>query len=141
MSLRVYEPWKLLDQWQRDMQHAVARQTDEDNISDWTPAVDIREEDERYLIHADLPGINAKDIDVSMEDNVLTISGKRHSEYEEKKDQYHRVERLSGIFQRRFTLPKDADSSKIAATSKDGVLELSIPKTEGSISRKIEVQG
>ena len=108
--------------------------------SDWVPAVDIKEEAEQFLIHADIPGVNPKDIDVHMEDGVLTISGKRESETSEDKHGYHRTERVRGTFLRRFTLPDTANAEKIVAECKHGVLEVSIPKQEKVKPKKIDVK-
>jgi HSP20 family protein len=81
--------------------------------SEWSPAVDIKEEEGRYLIHADIPGVKADEIEVSMEQGVLTIKGERQSENIEEKENYRRVERQSGQFYRRFNLPDSADADKI----------------------------
>lgn len=140
MTLSIYEPWRLMNHWQQDLDRALrgSEQTEEGNC-DWRPAVDIREEENQYLLHADLPGVAAKDIDITMEDNVLTISGKRHSESTENKENYRRIERVSGMFLRQFTLPKDADAEHIKAKTDNGILEIVIPKVEARQARKIEV--
>jgi HSP20 family protein len=108
--------------------------------SDWTPAVDIKEEADRYLLHADIPGVKADDIEVSMDKGVLTIKGERKHESTESKEGYKRVERSHGVFMRRFSLPDGVDGENISASSKDGVLEVVIPKSEPEKPRRIEVK-
>ena len=108
-------------------------------VTDWLPAVDIRETDTSYVLHADLPGVLADDIEVSMEDGVLTIQGKRESESKDEQDGYQRFERVTGKFMRRFTLPDTANGEQISASTRDGVLEVTIPKQEKLKPRKIDV--
>lgn len=107
--------------------------------SHWAPAVDIKEENDRFLLRADVPGVDSKDIDITMENGVLTIRGQRSREDSEEREGYKRVERVYGSFYRRFTLPDTADAEKISATSKNGVLEVSIPKQEKVQPRRIQV--
>ncbi|MGI9289757.1 MAG: Hsp20/alpha crystallin family protein [Gammaproteobacteria bacterium] len=111
-----------------------------DSVSDWHPAVDIREEDERFLLEADLPGVDPDNIEVTMEDGILTIQGKRESETNEEQRGYKRYERISGNFLRRFTLPDTAKGDDISATTKHGVLEVTIPKQAKQLPRKISVK-
>jgi len=107
----------------------------------WGPAIDISEDEKNIYLKADLPGMNQKDIKVSVEDNVLTISGERKSEREEKKEgKFYRLERVYGEFCRSFTLPDYVDISKISAEYKDGVLALTIPRTEEKKSKAIEIE-
>ena len=147
MSLVQYEPWSLLNQLQGEMGRMFDTRTRfGDNgspltTSDWVPAVDIKEEDERYVIHADIPGVEAKDIEVSMEDGILSIRGERKFENEEEREGYKRVERVRGSFYRRFSLPDGADADAISAKCKDGVLEVIIPKQVKVLPKRIEVQG
>lgn len=106
---------------------------------DWSPAVDIKEKDGRYTIHADVPGIKPENIDVSLEDGVLTIRGERKFDNEQNKDGYRRVERVRGTFYRRFSLPDTADQEKVTAKCQDGVLEVVIEKQEKVLPKKITV--
>lgn len=108
--------------------------------SQWTPAVDIKEEVERYVIVVDVPGVEPKDIDISMDSGVLGIKGERKSEATEDGNGYKRVERVYGNFYRRFTLPDTADDEAISATSSHGVLTVSIPKKQAVQPRRIEVK-
>ncbi len=105
----------------------------------WAPAVDIKEEDNRFLVIADLPGVNKDDIDISLENNVLTLKGERKTEKKEDTKGYSRIERNQGQFYRRFSLPQTADESQIAAKYQHGVLEISIPKKELSQQKRIEI--
>lgn len=107
---------------------------------DWAPAVDIKEEESSYIIHADVPGIKPEDIDVSLEDGVLTICGERRFDNEQTRDGYRRVERVRGTFYRRFTMSDTADQDKVTARCNDGVLEVVIEKQEKSLPRKIVVK-
>ena len=118
---------------------------DSDFVSDtqaghtWLPAIDIYESADAFIATADLPGLKKDDIDVSIEDNVLTVSGER--KFEESKDTgtFRRVERAYGSFRRSFTLPRGVESAKVKAKFEDGVLRLEIPKSEMAKSRKIAV--
>lgn len=108
--------------------------------SDWLPNIDVIEEEKQFVIKADVPGVPPKDIKISMNQNVLTIEGERESEHKEKKENFVRYERSKGSFYRRFTLPDMVDPENIVAKSKNGVLEITIPKTNKNISHKIEVE-
>ena len=147
MSLMRYEPWSLISQLQNEMARAMAKdssQTEsaENNVvtSDWTPAVDIKEENDRFLIAADIPGVEAKDIDVHMESGMLTLRGQRNFESSTEREGYKRVERARGSFYRRFSLPDTADADRISAKCANGVLEIVIPKHEKVQPRKITVE-
>jgi len=106
---------------------------------EWRPSVDISETDKLYLIKAELPEVEKDDVDVSVENGVLTISGERHYETEEESETKHRIESMYGRFSRSFTLPSDANESKISATSKNGVLKIRIPKMEVVQENKVRV--
>jgi HSP20 family protein len=111
-----------------------------DEASDgWTPRVDVREEDQRYVILADVPGVEPADIDISMDQGVLTIKGERKSETATENAKVTRVERRYGAFERSFTLPDSADADAITAAGKNGVLEIAIPKKAQAAPRKIAV--
>ena len=109
-------------------------------LSEWSPQVDISEDDKEYLVKADLPEMKKEDVKVAIEDNVLSISGERKSEKEEKKKKFHRIERSYGTFLRTFTLPQDAEANKIAAEFKDGVLKVHLPKSRASKPKPVEVK-
>jgi HSP20 family protein len=144
MNLVRFEPWSIADLMQRDFDRLAARRFGpndvETPVSDWVPAVDIVEEKDRFLLRADVPGVTPADIDVSMEDGVLTIAGERHTEKHEDAEGVRRFERVSGRFYRRFTLPETADAEGIAAKSSNGILEVSIPKLPEVQPRRITVE-
>lgn len=106
----------------------------------WAPAMDVKEEDERYVITADVPGVDPKDIEITMEAGVLAIKGNRSAESEQDADPHTRTERAHGEFERRFSLPKGADADGIVASSSHGVLSVSIPKKPEPQPRRIEIQ-
>jgi len=151
MALVRYEPYSLLDRLTREFNRTgvldpfTAGETEDDNsdvvVSHWRPAVDIKEEADRFVIVADLPGVDPKDIDITMENGVLTLKGERSSERKEEREGYKRVERARGTFYRRFSLPETADADRIEARSKDGVLEIVLPKQEKVQPKRISVQG
>ena len=112
MGLMRYEPWGLLDQMRREMERAVDSRAEEGSsvaTSDWVPAVDIKEEDDAFMIVADIPGVDPKDIEVHMDNGVLTIKGEKETESKDEREGYKRVERSYGSFYRRFSLPDSAD--------------------------------
>ena len=109
------------------------------DANSWTPRVDVREEDNRYVIVADIPGVDSKDIEISMDKSVLTIKGERKSETTAENAQVTRVERRQGAFERSFALPDSADADAITASGKNGVLEIAIPKKAQAAPRKIVV--
>ena len=106
----------------------------------WNPAVDIYEEGQNLVIKAELPGISKDDIAVDMKDRVLTIKGQRHNDQEVKQNRYYRRERMWGKFERAFSLPDSLDADNIRADFADGVLKVSIPKSEDQKPKKITVQ-
>ena len=109
-------------------------------VAEWAPLVDISEDEKEYLIKAELPEIKKEDIKVTVHDDVMTISGERKYEKEENGKKYHRVERAYGSFTRSFTLPEDADGSKVSAECKDGILRVRLPKTEKAKSKAVEIK-
>ncbi|MCB1774434.1 MAG: Hsp20/alpha crystallin family protein [Gammaproteobacteria bacterium] len=144
MTLMRYEPWSLLDQMRREMERSMDTRTAEGSsvaTSDWVPAVDIKEEDSDFVIVADIPGVDPKDIEVHMDNGILTIKGEKESEKKDEREGYKRVERTFGSFYRRFSLPDTADPDRISANSNHGVLEVRIAKQEKVQPRKISVNG
>lgn len=120
-------------------QHELARGLFE-NQRTFMPAVDIVEEKDAILVTAELPGVKPEDVKVDVENNVLTLSGTRKTELDEKKDNVHRSERWRGSFQRQFMLPRTVDSEQIEASLKDGVLTLRLPKRNEVKPRQIAVR-
>ena len=109
-------------------------------VAEWAPLVDIVEHDTEYLIKAELPGVKKDDVKVTVQDDVLTITGERTFEKEEKGRKYHRVERAYGRFARSFTLSEDADGNKVTAEFNHGVLNVHLPKSERAKPKSIEVK-
>ncbi|RMH04757.1 MAG: Hsp20/alpha crystallin family protein [Nitrospirae bacterium] len=109
-------------------------------VADWAPLVDISEDDKEYLIKAEVPEVRKEDIKVSVQDNVLTITGERKHEKEEHHKKYHRIERAYGSFARSFTIPDDADCENVSAECKNGILRVHIPKSAKAKPKSIEVK-
>ena len=138
-----HEPWDLLNElnnlFQNNTNRASKRDDSKVESSRWLPAVDIKEEPNQFILYVDIPGVDPNHVDISMENNVLTIKGSREDTQKEDNHSYHRIERTKGIFYRRFTLPEPADAEQIKAKSKQGVLEIAIGKKKIAQSRKIQV--
>ena len=144
MNMTHYNPWNLFEQLQHEINQAQSyknRTEDSSDVvtSDWAPAVDIKEEDDRYLLIADIPGVDPKDIDIHMENGILSIKGERNSELKTEHEGFKRIERKHGIFYRRFNMPEGVNPDAIDAKSDNGVLTVSIPKQEAIKPRKITV--
>src|ERR1700683_5347580 len=139
MTIVSYEPWALVSRFARHLDRTQGESADSASVS-WIPHVDIHEEDARFLVVADVPGVEGKDIEITAEKGVLTIKGERRSEKKSSKDGFERVERASGTFLRRFTLPETADAEAIKATHVNGVLEVAIPKRAQEQPRRLSVQ-
>ncbi|MCK5768975.1 Hsp20/alpha crystallin family protein [Algiphilus sp.] len=143
MSVMRYEPWSLhRDLWQ-EMSRALDRMQSDDASSgataDWVPPVDIEEDKERFVLYADVPGVDPASIEVTLENGVLTLSGAREGHVEQDKAERRRVERAHGRFYRRFTLPDTADADNVSARGNNGVLEVVIPKRASTQPRRIAV--
>ena len=109
-------------------------------VAQWSPLVDITEDEQEYLIKAELPDMKKEDVRLTVENEVLTISGERKFEKEEKGKKYHRIERAYGSFVRSFSLPEDADESKVSADFKDGMLQIHLPKSQKAKPKAIEIK-
>lgn len=109
-------------------------------VAEWAPSVDISEDEKEWLVKTDLPEVKKEDVKVTVENGVLTITGERKFEKEEKDKKFHRIERSYGNFFRSFTLPEGADGTKVSADFKDGVLKVHLPKTEKAKTKAIEVK-
>ena len=138
MTIVRYEPWSLVGRLHRQLEQTFG-ETDTASVS-WIPHVDVHEETERFVVTADLPGVEGKDIEITADKGVLTVRGERRSDKKTAGEGYERLERASGSFVRRFTLPESADAEAIKATHVNGVLELSIPKRPQAQPRRINVQ-
>lgn len=109
-------------------------------VAQWAPLVDITEDDREFCIKAELPEVEKKDAKVTVDDGILTISGERHSEKEEKGKKFHRLERAHGTFARSFTLPDGVDDSKVTAEFNGGILKVHLPKTPEAKPRSMSVK-
>lgn len=143
MSLIRWEPFKESDEFWR--QFGLGRwprlmPTEAGKAVEWSPAADITETETEYLVKAELPGVKREDVKVIQEDGVLTIEGERKYEKEEKGEKAHRVERFYGTFSRSFSLPDDADAKAIRAETKEGVLNVHIPKVKGEKTKPVQIK-
>lgn len=147
MSIVRYTPWNTRNGLQDEIKQVFDKffgetEGDQSNVvtSQWAPRVDIKEEGDRFLILADIPGVDPKDIEIHMDKGILSIRGERSSEAKEEGARYSRVERSHGVFYRRFALPDTANAEGISATGRHGVLEIAIPKKPETTPRRIQVQ-
>ena len=138
MNMIRYQPWDLVDRLFNGQ--SLGFDGELNTVSAWAPRVDVKEEAERFLIRADVPGVDPKDIEVSLENGVLTISGERKVEEREESAGWTRIERASGRFHRSFTLPETVDAEGVSAKGNHGVLEIIIPKQAKVKPKKIEVK-
>jgi HSP20 family protein len=141
MAIVRYQPWGLLNQLQKELERGYQSNAGEGSVAtaEWAPAVDIKEESDKFVLHADIPGVKPEAIDISMENGVLTVKGEKKTEATTEQEGYKRVERSFGSFYRRFSLPDTADAEAISAKSKHGVLEIVIPKRAAVQPKKINV--
>ena len=109
-------------------------------VADWTPTVDITEDEKEYLIKAEIPEVDKEDVKVTLQEGVLTIQGERNQEKEEKGKRFHRVERSYGTFLRSFTLPEDSAEDKLKAEFKDGMLLVHLPKAEKPKPKAVDIK-
>lgn len=144
MNLVRFEPWSIADLMQRDLnrlgQRRFTRSKAETPAVDWVPAVDIVEEKDRFVLRADVPGVAADDIDVKMEDGVLSVAGQRSAATHDDTTGIQCFERASGRFLRRFSLPDTANAEGVAAKCANGILEITIPKLPEVQPRRITVE-
>lgn len=147
MTLVSYRPSSILSQFDRNygqlfsdiLGSLPARATTRSESDAWTPAVDIHEEANAYVVQADIPGVDPQNIEVSVDNNILSIRGERTGETVSEDSGVRRVERFQGTFYREFTLPKTVDTDQIQAKGKNGVLTITIPKSEGVKAKRITV--
>lgn len=146
MRLARYEPWSLVNRLHQDLDRLMSREfgSVEDEslgaVSEWMPAVDVQETKDSFVITADLPGVKAEDIDVTMENGVLSLRGQRSHEARTEEKGFRRIERSTGQFFRRFALPDVADADSIEAKCEHGVLTVKIAKRPEVQPRRIEVR-
>jgi HSP20 family protein len=142
-----YEPWRHIHHLRSELDRLFEpyrnpASDDQSSVAtcEWIPLVDIKEEKDRYVLRADIPGVDPKDIEIIAENGVLTIRGNRPGETRDTQAGYSRVERPCGTFYRRFSLPDTADLAQISARSANGVLEIGIPKLTHTVSRTIKIE-
>jgi HSP20 family protein len=143
MAISVWSPFSELDRIQREVNRLFentnrANQGEQD-LAQWNPRIDVFEDPERFVFYAELPGLTAQQVNVSIENNLLTLSGERKFTHEDKRQNYHRIERLYGNFRRSFQLPTTVDTAKIQAEMKDGVLTLTLPKRTEVQPKQIKI--
>jgi HSP20 family protein len=148
MSITRYTPRSQQVGFQDELKQVFERffgegEGDQSNVvtSQWMPRVDIKEENERFVIFADIPGVDPNDIEIHMDKGILSIKGERRNETREENERFSRVERSHGVFYRRFALPDSANPDGISASGNHGVLEISIPKRPETTPRRIQVNG
>ena len=143
LHLRRYEPWALhrdvLNEFSRLFNGAGSNDESVSATAEWAPSVDIEEHADKYVLHADVPGVDPNAIEITLDKGVLTLSGSREQAVEQKGVESRRIERITGTFLRRFTLPESVDAENVKATGRHGVLEIVIPKREAAKPRKIAV--
>ncbi len=144
-------PWRggltsTFQQFQREMDQMFQRffgdaeeNGSRSSLISWSPRVDVEEDDKQFLVKADLPGVDPKDVEVFVVDNTLTLRGQRKEQREEKGKNFHRLERFEGQFYREISLPRGIDADKIQAKSTNGVLTVTIPKLAQAQPKKITV--
>lgn len=142
MLLTRFDPFKELRSLEERMNEAFSSDLSKDVLSNFTPTVNTREGEFAFHIDVDLPGVKKEDISVKIDNNVLTLKGERKSKKEDKKENYYKVESSFGSFTRSFTLPNNIDAENIHAESKEGVLEITLPKKEvkNEKSKQIKVK-
>jgi HSP20 family protein len=143
MAIVRWEPLRELTTLQNEMNRlfnsAFDAPSGDGPLRRWMPAMDLVETEDHFVLRADLPGLSEEDVKIELEDSVLSVSGERKSEHQERKEGYHRVERAFGSFSRTLTLPEGVDAEAITASFDKGVLEVRIPKPEVRKPRRISI--
>lgn len=146
MNLMKWDPWKELEEVSNRLNNVFRRGAELPGpsqsllkMADWTPSVDISETDSAYLIKAEIPEVKKEDVQVTIKDGMLTIQGERKQEREEKGKKFHRIERSYGSFARSFQIPADVDENSVKAEFKDGMINVTLPKSEKATSKEITI--
>jgi HSP20 family protein len=146
MALIRWEPAREVASLQQEMNRLFSSFFDtptagtEGQLRRWIPAMDVVETDDAFVLRADLPGLSEGDVSIEIEDNVLTVSGERKAEHEEKKEGFHRIERSFGAFRRSLTLPDGVNPEAVSARFEKGVLEVRVPKPEDRKPRRVSIK-
>ena len=146
MTIVRWEPLRELSSLQNEMNRLFntafdAPGTGNGGARRWTPAMDLVETDDHFVLRADLPGMQESDVTIELEDNLLTVAGERKAEHESKQEGFYRLERAFGTFSRSLTLPQGIDPEAVTAGFENGVLEVRVPKPEQRKPRKIAIAG
>ena len=139
MSLVKWDPFREFNTLNDRLGNFLGRNWDNPSTTAWNPSVDVFENDNEVVFKAELPGMNAKDIEIKLENNVLTLKGERRFEKETEEKNYHRIEREYGTFSRSFALPTAVNAEKVTAEYKDGVLKVTLPKKEETKPKPIKI--
>jgi HSP20 family protein len=144
MNMIRYQPLNVMGRLHRDLDELFSTRFPNNSeepasVADWVPAVDIKEDEQQFTLWVDLPGVKIEDVEVAMENGTLSIQGKREHESTQESNGFRRVERSSGRFLRRFTLPDSVDDTGITARSRDGVLQIVIPKQAKQLAKTIKI--
>jgi HSP20 family protein len=144
MALIPWRPWRDLDVLRREMDSLWDRFTGERPVEwlkgEWVPSLDVSETKDKVVVKAEVPGIDPKAIDISLSSDILTLKGEKKKEREEKDENYHLIERSYGSFSRSVRLPAEVQEDKVKASYKDGVLTITLPKTEKAKERAIKIE-
>lgn len=148
MAITRYEPWGVVSQLQNEINRVFGNLSDRDSNSataEWSPSVDVREYSDRFQLLLDVPGVDPKDVEITLDNGVLSVSGHREAENAvsamgSEQPQQERIERQLGRFHRRFILPDTADAENVNASGRNGVLEIVIPKQPRAQPRRISVK-
>lgn len=144
MAIVRWDPFRdlmnLQEEVNRLFRRTFFRGAEEMGTATWAPAIDVYETDEKLVVEAELPGLRAEDINISLEDDTLRITGERKFSKEVKEENYHRIERAYGYFERNISLPRKVDEEKISATFSDGVLKVELPKVEEAKPKRIPIK-
>jgi len=136
-----FDPFREIRELERKIYNTLPAIENQNAISTFTPAVNTREDEKGYYIEVDLPGVKKENINIDLNDKILTISGERKFKEEVKKENYYKIETTFGKFERSFSIPEDADIDNIEATNENGVLEIFIPKIKKEAPKKrIEIK-
>ena len=143
--MRALAPWRGMETLRQEMERVFdrffePRWEEFEAVGAWAPKLDFSETKDAFVVKAEVPGVEQKDISVSIQDQMLTVKGEKHKEKEEKDEKYHRVERSWGAFARTIALPAGVDTEKVNATFKDGVLTVKLPKTPAAKGTTIPVK-
>ncbi len=144
-ELAPWKPFRELERMRREMDRLwdtffERRPSRGEEVAEWLPSLDVSETKNDYVVKVELPGLEPKDIDISLTNDVLTIKGEKKQEKEEKEENYHLIERSYGSFTRSVRLPSQVQSDKINATFKNGVLKVTLPKTEEAKKKEIKIK-